>query len=402
MLLLVGSMVAAGAAWAGEDAPRYEPPPAWVKPAPAETRQTAPAGAPYQVLLRDSQSRLGPEGDAEYEERRFKLLTPESLAAGNLRFDWDPQTEVLSIHRLAVIRDGKAIDVLASQKFTVVRREAGLEAAMLDGRLTATLQVAGLRVGDILDIATTTTSREPVLGGHIQFLKVLPPEAMAGRLRVRVSWPAGAGAVFKVTNDLPPLSPTRVGDREETVFEADGLAPAVDTDGAPSRFRVRRILQVSGFSTWRDISALMAPLYARAATLNPDSTLKAEAARIRAATADPAQRALLALQLVQDKTRYVYVGLNSGAYQPAAADETWSRRFGDCKAKTVLLLALLTELGVPAEPVLANADGLDGVDGALPNLGLFNHVLVHATVGGRSLWLDGTRLGDTALADLED
>jgi hypothetical protein len=48
-------------------------------------------------------------------------------------------------------------------------------------------------------------------------------------------------------------------------------------------------------------------------------------------------------------------------------------------------------LGIEAQPVLVNNSGLDdGLDQRLPSPGLFDHVLVRATVGGEPLWLDGT------------
>ncbi|THD58268.1 DUF3857 domain-containing protein [Phenylobacterium sp.] len=401
VFLGLGLAMAAGVVRAEEAQPDYGPPPAWVKPPPPDTRQAPPAGALLQVLMRDSQAKLGPEGDAQYLETRFKLLTPEALDAGNLNLVWDPQVETLAIHRLTVTHDGKVTDVLAAQKFTVVRREQGLEAAMLDGRLTATLQIPGLQVGDVIDLAITTGSHDPLLAGHSQFVDLLPTTAIAGRLRERATWPAASSIAWRASDDLPKSAVRRAGGAVEALFEADGLPAPTRADGAPARFRVRRLVQASGFADWREISALMAPLYASAATPKPDSPLKAEAAKIRAASADPAKQALAALQLVQDQVRYVYVGLDSGAYRPAAADETWSRRFGDCKAKTALLLALLSELGIKAEPVLANASGLDGLDYALPQLGVFNHVLVRAEVGGRTLWLDGTRSGDSNLVELE-
>jgi hypothetical protein len=105
------------------------------------------------------------------------------------------------------------------------------------------------------------------------------------------------------------------------------------------------------------------------------------------------------LELVQQQVRYIYVGLDGGNYKPATADETWTRRYGDCKAKTALLLALLRELGIEAEPVLANNSGTDdGLDARLPSPGMFNHVLVRARIDGASYWLDGT-LPPVARAD---
>lgn len=78
-------------------------------------------------------------------------------------------------------------------------------------------------------------------------------------------------------------------------------------------------------------------------------------------------RAAAALKLVQQDVRYIYIGLNGGNLSPATAEETWQRRYGDCKAKTVLLLALLRELGIEAEAVLVNNSGADdGLDERLP------------------------------------
>ena len=50
--------------------------------------------------------------------------------------------------------------MLQDQSFETLRREENLEQAMLDGVLTATLQPAGLRIGNILDVAYSIVSRE--------------------------------------------------------------------------------------------------------------------------------------------------------------------------------------------------------------------------------------------------
>jgi transglutaminase-like putative cysteine protease len=51
-------------------------------------------------------------------------------------------------------------------------------------------------------------------------------------------------------------------------------------------------------------------------------------------------RAEAALALVQDRVRYVALAMGAGGYVPADAAETWSRRYGDCKGKTALLLVV--------------------------------------------------------------
>ncbi len=104
---------------------------------------------------------------------------------------------------------------------------------------------------------------------------------------------------------------------------------------------------------------------------------------------------------MQDKVRYVFLGLSDGGLVPADADLTWQRRFGDCKGKTVLLLALLHGLGIAADPAIVSSQLGDGMDERLPMVGLFDHVIVRTAIGGKTYWLDGTRTGDLRLADIQ-
>lgn len=92
--------------------------------------------------------------------------------------------------------------------------------------------------------------------------------------------------------------------------------------------------------------------------------------------------------------------MDGGNYVPADAHVTWSKRLGDCKGKTALLLGLLTALGIDAEAVLVNTAGGYGLDTHLPMATLFNHVLVRARIGGKTYWMDGTRSGDRTLDGL--
>ena len=103
------------------------------------------------------------------------------------------------------------------------------------------------------------------------------------------------------------------------------------------------------------------------------------------------------MTLVQDKVRYVALAMAAGGYVPADASATWSRRFGDCKGKTALLLGLLHSMSIEAVPVLVSSSGGDGLDQRLPLVGVLDHVIVRAIIGGRVYWLDGTRKDDVNL-----
>lgn len=394
------AFAAAGVARAAEQ-PAYAPVPTWVKPVAIAPAPPSDSTA-VQILLWTTQSRFTPEGDETFSEVATRIASKEGLAsAGNYIQSWDPETETVTVHRLRILREGQAIDLLAGgRKLTVVRRETNLESAMLDGRLTATLQAEGLRVGDVLDAAVTLKRRDPAYAGRSEGAALAMHQGTARRIYIRQLWPAAKAMHWKASEDLgrPVIDRTHEGS-ELTIDLRDHVMPEAPK-GAPGRYALRGYLQTSEFAGWPEISTVTSVLWVKPLQLAGDSPLRAEAAKIRAANATPEARAMAALRLVQDQVRYVYVGLNLGGYTPAAADLTWSRRFGDCKGKTALLLALLRELGIEAEPAMVNTAGGDGLEERLPVFSAFDHVLVRTVIGGRTYWLDGTRSGDRRLEAL--
>jgi len=376
---------------------RYGSTPDWVVPAPKVVGDTKPSDAALRVVYQDIQERVGKGTLESYSAYRIKILKPEALALGNIRLVWSPSAGSATVHFARIIRDGTVIDVLKQAKPNVIERETGLEQSMLDGNLTATLQVPDLRVGDELEFAATIVRTEPAFGSHNAGLAQMPASGLPGIFRYRLQWPAANPMRTRLSKDLPATAPVVEKGFKSLDIELRDPPIIPDIEGAPARYNVHRVIEHSDYSSWSDLSKQMWPLFDSAARLAPNSPVRAEAAKIAAASSDAATRAEAALRLVQDQVRYVFVGLDGGNYVPASADETWKRRFGDCKAKTVLLMALLRELGIEARPVLVNSKGGDGTNEHLPDPQLFDHVLVDATVAAKHYWLDGTRLGDRHL-----
>ncbi|EGD58843.1 hypothetical protein Y88_0904 [Novosphingobium nitrogenifigens DSM 19370] len=390
MMVTAFSPVAVRAA----DAPLMAPVPAWV--VPSAYKDAAPpsgtADAPYRLLGLDEQIRFQRGEVDKFRHVAFRILTPEGLNVGNLSFAWSPDRSSLTVHKIVIHRGDRTIDVLASgQTFTVLRREQNLDLAMLDGVLTANIQPEGLQVGDVVEYAYTIATRDPVMNGHVEDVMSAWNGAPVARIHVRVSWPDDVPVHYREMGALPPFKPFHADGRQVVEWTIDDVDPGVVPAYAPVRYRFGRVAEFSDFAGWADLAHLMAPLYATASALPVSGSLHDELEKIRAASPDAHVRAEAALALVQDRVRYVALEMGVGGYVPADAATTWSRRFGDCKAKTALLLGLLHGLGIKAVPVIVNVAAGDGMDARLPMVGVFNHVLVRATIAGKVYWLDGTR-----------
>jgi hypothetical protein len=376
-----------GAAHAKNDNVERGPVPDWAKPNELLEVPSDSAGLVY-IRGQDVIAHLDEKGQAIYTGYRIKLLHPNALALGNLAISWNPASGAPVVHSIKVYRDGEVIDVLKSTVFEILRREDQLEVAMLDGALTAVARIADLRVGDELEFSYTVRHNDPTLGSVDSGLLFLSGTTPPGRFRLALNWVEGQEPRVKMTDDMKALAQASKQALEFRLDNPKTLTPAKD---APPRYNWTRVVEYTDYPDWSSISKRFAPLYNKAATLSVGSPLKKEASRISNNYRTSLDRAGAALKLVQQDVRYIYIGLDGGNLTPAGAEETWQRRYGDCKGKTALLLALLNELGIEAQPVMANNDDKDdGLDERLPNPGIFNHVLVRANIEGKAYYLDGT------------
>lgn len=380
----------------------FGPPPSWVAKPDQKSQEIATSDAPVVILLNDQQVRFERGKVALYNEIAIRIQNEQGLAAGNISIPWQPATDEVTVNKLLIRRGNQVIDVLQSgQSFTTVRRETNLEAATLDGQLTANIQPEGLREGDVIEIATTTERSDPVLQGHVESMFAVFAGLPIVQGRARVTWPQEMKVKTRRSPLLPEPKRTSEGRTQALQLVVHGIEPPTPPKNAPPRFGLGYYAEASDYGSWAEVAALMRPLFQQASTISPGGPLRSEVDRIRREGPTDEARTELALALVQKRVRYVALLMGNGNYRPATAEETWSRRYGDCKGKTALLLALLRELGIQARPVLVNSTFGDALPQRLPMLGVFDHVIVEATVGGQSYFLDGTRSGDRKLAELE-
>ena len=159
-------------------------------------------------------------------------------------------------------------------------------------------------------------------------------------------------------------------------------------------------IQFTRFASWSEVASAFEPLFTRARKLEPGSGLAREADRIIAEKADPLDRMMAALQLSQEQVRYVALLLGDGAYVPTPAEENWERKFGDCKGKTALLLALLDRMGIAAVPLLVKSTEGEMLGERLPGIDVFDHVIVKARIGSQLFYLDPTDYGQRSVDEV--
>ncbi|GAB5519021.1 MAG: hypothetical protein RhofKO_12720 [Rhodothermales bacterium] len=93
---------------------------------------------------------------------------------------------------------------------------------------------------------------------------------------------------------------------------------------------------------------------------------------------------------LQGKTRYISVQLGLGGWQPFDAEYVHTRSYGDCKALTNYMQALLTEAGIASYPALiANGTTIPDTLAQFPS-NQFNHAILYVPLAQDTLWLETT------------
>ncbi len=105
---------------------------------------------------------------------------------------------------------------------------------------------------------------------------------------------------------------------------------------------------------------------------------------------------------IQKNVRYAGVEVGDGSIIPRPPQEVLNHKYGDCKDKATLLVAMLRDAGIPASVVLIRAGSDLDISPDLPGFGQFNHAIVHVD-GDKPMWIDPTdefaRAGELPVPD---
>jgi transglutaminase-like putative cysteine protease len=385
---------------AAEPVPGKGVAPAWVTDVPVPKPVAKRKDAPAQVLLIDGQTLFGKNGATTFVRT---VVTPQTMAGlqaiGTVAWPWEANRTTITFNRLEIRRAGQVIDLLKDAKLRVLERETSMEQSRFDGLRTVVMPVPGLQLGDELTVALTYSERP---GARIGAPETIA-NALSGRgtalTRTRYIVPAELGirTHFAATAPKPVVSQGPLG--TDYVF-AEANAPEVKfPDFVRPKDKLSDI-QFSSYRSWAEVAATQTALYRAARKVPAGSPVLAEADRIADTIKSPEERMMAALRLTQDQVRYVAVLLGNGAYKPTAAEETWASKYGDCKAKTALLLALLDRLQIKAEPMLARSSAGDILADRLPSLESFDHIIVRAQIGAKPYFLDATDYGQRVVDEV--
>lgn len=153
---------------------------------------------------------------------------------------------------------------------------------------------------------------------------------------------------------------------------------------SPDLFQAERY--TGSMASWKDLGLFQFELSKGRDKLSPQ--LKSTVRELTAGLATEKEKIAVLYRYLQQNTRYVSVQLGIGGWQPFDANYVEKNKFGDCKALSNFMKALLKEAGIASNPALVKYgdDCMDLSDNFATVA--FNHMILY--VPSQSTWLECT------------
>ncbi|MDQ3287418.1 MAG: DUF3857 domain-containing protein [Pseudomonadota bacterium] len=376
-----------------------QPDPAWVVIADAsDNEKPTQAIDGVRYLLVSDQVNVSGIKPVWHRRLVYEVQHQRGLAsAGQFSIDFQPDYQQVRLHAIDIWRDGMRQDRRAASRIETLRREADLERGLTDGRLTFSITIPDLRVGDRVDYRYSVEGSNPVFGnGHYDVYSASYSSPLARR-HVRATYPDGMPMKWQVTRKGYAVVEERLGPDRVVDMSISALPRQKQEDATPDSHDAFGRIRFSTTPDWAAVARWASPLYP--SRFRDRDVAKRMAAKLQLDPADKNGSLLRAIAFAQGEVRYTGLDMGQNSHAPNPPELVLQRRFGDCKDKAVLLVSLLAEAGIAAEPVLVNT--VDGrLDRQLPSPLAFDHVVVRALHDGRHVWIDPTR--DRERGPIED
>lgn len=346
---------------------------------------TVPADldAPTVVLLDRSLVVLSKNGKSyEVTQQAVKILKDTGLDEGWERA-WISYNSYYSkvpfYEARTILPDGEVVQVKESD----VQRSA-----VKEGRASLRLDFPRVSVGAILYHAYVIEHEREIMPGHFAGSWGYWGGTPVLESVLVVEHPADAPLRVRHVNCTPTEATEAIehGSRIRRSWRLSRLEEQEDENYMPPNDELYPFTEYSTTQAWSDIGKWYWDLTSPMLTLG-DAAKETIASAVGDATGVRAKAERI-WDWVTEHLRYVATALGDGTHKPAPPDETFTRRYGDCKDQSTFLVAALQEHGIPSRLALVASYEDRPFEGRLPDIHWFDHVVVLASIEGEDTWLD--------------
>lgn len=343
-----------------------------------------------QYLLNDEQLNLSKGRHEHFVHNAQKVISEGGLEqSSKFSFSFQPDYQSINLHQILLYRNSQSIDITSSANIQLIRREEEISNNIYNGYVDLVIVIPDIRVGDTIEYSATVKGKNPVLGKKNFAKFAVGWQVPVLESYVRVITDKNRALDLKVHNVEGSISTNSTNDFIEYTWSQKGIPPVVDEQDYPSLYNPYPYIEFSEYQDWEAVVLWAKELY----SINPINSeeLNDYIKNLKATSKSTHEYIEKSIQFVQNEIRYFGIETGGNSHMPSLPDTVFSRRFGDCKDKTVLFNYFLSKVGIKAYPALVSTYEGGAIINHLPSPASFNHVISYFELDQVPYWIDGTR-----------
>jgi hypothetical protein len=304
----------------------------------------------------------------------YKILRPGGREYGNVFVYLNSHRRITGLRGWCIPAQGKDYEVKDKEALEIsLPKIEGSE--LISDVKDKVLHIPAADPGNIIGYEYETEEQPMVLQDFWDFQESVPVRESHYSLRLPPGWeykatwmnypevkPAQAGTPTWTVNDVKAIR------KEDDMPPMDGVIGQMIISFFPSGGPA-----VNGFGDWQQMGNWYRSLIN--GRTNPSPELKQKVAALTSSSANQLEKMRALAQFVQHDIRYVAIELGIGGWQPHAAPDIFSHRYGDCKDKATLMGSMLHEIGIDSYYVLINTER-GAVTPSMPARARFDHAII--------------------------
>lgn len=307
--------------------------------------------------------------------------------ASTISVAFDPSYQKLRFHFINIIRDGKVIDKLDISNFQTIRRELNADNYLYDGSLSAIMNLSDVRMGDIIEYSYSIEGFNPIHKGKFSTTFHLNDYSSVGIINVDII--SNKKINYKLFNNAIAPSVSTQNNLHRYNWNVITPEKVEWEENTPSWKIIQDMVVISDYNSWEEVVNWGLNLYKVNESLS--SQLKVKIKDIKSTYENEGDQIKATLDFVQNEVRYLGLEYGIGAYKPYSPNKVFEQRFGDCKDKSLLVIAMLREMGIKAYPMLINTYLKHTIKEFLPSPIFFDHCVVKVVDKDKTAhWYDPT------------
>ncbi|MGD0840991.1 MAG: DUF3857 domain-containing protein [Candidatus Acidiferrales bacterium] len=355
----------------------------------AASSANPPAGTAV-VVLDDEESYVfdaqGSSVDTIYVV--YKILTQNGVDDwDNVALAWEPWHENRPTIRARVITPDKVVHPLDPKTITDSPESQDDDKVYSDRRVVRA-PLPAIAPGSLVEVEESIVETSPIFNNGVAIRYYFGRYVPVQFTRLAIDAPASLPLRY-TTQLLPDVQPARTESNGQIHLVFDhGSMEAIEEDepNLPSDIPDYPQVIFSTGNSWHQVAQSYGQIVDHQIAASGVDSIVSGLIKGKDSRDDKAEAIL---QYLDRQVRYTGVEFGEASITPRTPHETLQRRFGDCKDKAALLVAMLRAAGIPSFVALLNAGDRQDVPPDSPGMGLFDHAIVYVP-GSPDLWIDAT------------